>query len=88
MSDNYKDTKKDASNIKADSQIARANIENVAFSYTNDLNNGIRKNIKKSYHQDLKLMLNKRILMELQLMLKKMRECKQMSAKHLIETKI
>lgn len=38
MSDNYKDTKKDASNIKADSQIARANIENVAFSYTNDLN--------------------------------------------------
>lgn len=38
MSDNYKDTKKDASNIKADSQIARANIENVALSYTNDLN--------------------------------------------------
>jgi murein DD-endopeptidase MepM/ murein hydrolase activator NlpD len=38
LSDNYKDTKKDASNIKADSQIARANIENVALSYTNDLN--------------------------------------------------
>lgn len=38
MSDNYKDTKKDASNIKADSQISRANIENVALSYTNDLN--------------------------------------------------
>ncbi len=38
MSNNYKDTKKDASNIKADSQIARANIENVALSYTNDLN--------------------------------------------------
>lgn len=38
MSDNYKDTRKDASNIKADSQIARANIENVALSYTNDLN--------------------------------------------------
>lgn len=38
MSDNYKDTKKDASNIKTDSQIARANIENVALSYTNDLN--------------------------------------------------
>lgn len=38
MSDNYKDTRKDASNIKADSQIAKSNIENIALSYTNDLN--------------------------------------------------
>lgn len=38
MSDNYKDTRKDASNIKTDSQIAKSNIENIALSYTNDLN--------------------------------------------------
>lgn len=38
MSDNYKDTRKDASNIKADSQIAKSNIENITLSYTNDLN--------------------------------------------------